>query len=94
MNNITREDLERVFKKLQEKSDCKKKVLCIAGIIAAVAAVAAVAVFLYKKLSPDLDDFEDDLDDDDFFEDFDEDPDEDADKEEDIFVDEDAEGEK
>ncbi|MCI7097991.1 MAG: hypothetical protein MR966_03555 [Lachnospiraceae bacterium] len=99
MNNITREDLERIIERLK-KSESKKKICWIAGTIAAVAVIAIAAVFLYKKLTPDPDDFEDDFEDDDFFEDFDEELEEEPaeteedDEEEDIFVDEEAEAQK
>lgn len=97
MNNITREDLERIVERLK-KSESKKKICWIAGTIAAVAVIAIAAVLLYRKLTPDPDDFEDDFDEDDFFEDFDEEleeePAETEDEEEDIFVDEEAEAQK
>ncbi|MDD7388148.1 MAG: hypothetical protein PUG60_00545 [Lachnospiraceae bacterium] len=98
MNNITREDLERIVERLK-KSESKKKVCWVAGTIAAVIVIAVTAVFLYKKLTPDPDEFEDDFDDDEFFEDFEdelkEEPEaaEEAD-DEDIFVDEEAEAKK
>ncbi|MGN0293075.1 MAG: hypothetical protein ACI4D3_03610 [Lachnospiraceae bacterium] len=100
MNNITREDLERIVERLK-KSESKKKICWIAGTIAAVAVIAIAAVLLYKKLTPDPDEFEDDFEDDEFFEDFDEDSkeepeaaEENKDEEEDIFVDEEAEAKK
>ena len=98
MNNITREDLERIVERLK-KSESKKKICWIAGTIAAVAVIEIAAVFLYKKLTPDPDDFEDDFEDDDFFEDFDEELEEvpaetEEDEEEEIFVDEEAEAQK
>lgn len=97
MNNITREDLERIIERVK-KSENKKKAICVAGIVVAVAVIAAIAVLLYKKLTPDPDDFEDDLDDDEFFEDFEDEVEEAVEEapapaatEEDIFVDEEAE---
>lgn len=92
MNNITREDLERIIERLK-KSESKKKVCWIAGTIAAVAVIAVAAVLLYKKLTPDPDEFEDDFDDDEFFEDFEDELTEEE-PEEDIFVDEEAEAAK
>lgn len=93
MNNITREDLERIIERVK-KSESKKKVACVAGIIAAVAVIAVAAVLLYKKLTPDPDEFEDELDDDEFFTDFEDELTEEEEPEEDIFVDEEAEADK
>ena len=76
-----------------EESENKKKAIWIGGFVAAILVVVA-AVLLYKKLTPDPDEFEDDLDDDEFFEDFEEELAEEAPAEEeveDIFVDEEAE---
>ena len=56
MNNITREDLERMIERVK-KSESRKKVCWAAGIIAAAAVIAAVAILLYKKLTPDPDEF-------------------------------------
>lgn len=95
MNNITREDIERIIERVK-KSESRKKVCWAAGIIAAAAVIAAAAILLYKKLTPDPDEFEEDFDDDEFFEDFDEEPEteEPEAEEEDIFVDEEAEAKK
>ena len=64
MSNITRDDLERIIERIK-KSENKKKAIWIGGFVAAILVVAA-AVLLYKKLTPDPDEFEDDLDDDEF----------------------------
>jgi hypothetical protein len=94
MNSITREDLERFVERIRKAE--KKRIFCVAGIIAVVAVIVTAAVLIYKKLTPDPDDFEDDLDDDDFFEDFEDDLEEEEseDEDEDIFEDESAEAQK